>query len=98
MTHIRDTSQLRQIFYQSAPPASVIDEEAFEVFRGGYNLGVQDASAQAFDEAMAENAAMALDADDHRPAWQDMLIGIVTTAAAIALFAGLGFTLGRLTA
>jgi hypothetical protein len=97
MTRIRDTSQLRQIFYQSAPPASVIDEEAFEVFRGGYNLGVQDASAQAFDEAMAENAAMALGADDHRPAWRDMVIGVITTLVSIVGFAGLGFALGRLT-
>jgi hypothetical protein len=97
MTRIRDVSQLRQIFYQSAPPAGIIDEEAFEVFRGGYQLGVQDASAQAFDEAMAENAAIALDADNNRPAWQGMLISTVTAAVVIALFVGLGFAWGRLT-
>jgi hypothetical protein len=94
MSKIRDVSQLRQVFYQSAPPASVIDEEVFGIFKGGYLLGVHDASAQAFDESMAENAGAVL---NDRPI-RDTLIGAAFTLGGVLLFVGGGFLLGRLTA
>jgi hypothetical protein len=95
MGKIRDVSQLRQVFYQSAPASSVIGEEVFSVFKSGYTLGARDASAQAFDESMAEQAHAALDG---RRTFHEALIGAACTLSGILLFVGGGFLLGRLTA
>jgi hypothetical protein len=95
MSKIRDVSQLRQVFYQSAPASSVIGEDVFSVFKSGYTLGVRDASAQAFDESMAEQARAVL--DDRRP-FHEALVGVAFTLSGILLFVGGGFLLGRLTA